>query len=371
MRRFFTLLLLPFLASAIGLAGAPAAAQFGATKAVVQTNEVRAELLAHAPQGVAPGSAVWLGLRITHQSGWHTYWKNPGDSGLPTQLEWTLPGGISASDILWPLPKKLPVGPLVNYGFEGDLLLPVRLDVAPTFKAPLFGAGMDIRLKASWLVCKLECIPQEGDFALKLPVSSSTALHGTLFEAAFAAQPKALDAAGSRADLAEQSIRLTVSGLPAAWHGRNLEAFAETPGLVDHAGPIRQSWQDGLWQAELALSPHRSAAPSSMPLLLAFGGQGYRVDPKVIGAWPQAVAATGVSPALSAALRDNATARLGAPLTNSLTWATALLGALLGGLILNLMPCVFPILAVKMAGFARHANDRRWQRIGGVATRQA
>jgi thiol:disulfide interchange protein/DsbC/DsbD-like thiol-disulfide interchange protein len=367
MRRFFTLLLPPLLACAMGLAGAPAAAQFGSTKAVVQTSEVRAELLAHAPQGVAPGSAVWLGLRITHQSGWHTYWKNPGDSGLPTQLEWTLPGGTTASEILWPLPKKLPVGPLVNYGFEGDLLLPVRLDVGPDFKPPLLGAGMDIRLKASWLVCKLECIPQEGEFALKLPASSSTAWHGALFDAALAAQPKTLDATGSRAEVAAPSIRLTVSGLPASWRGRNLEAFAETAELINHAGPIAQSWTDDRWQAELPLSPHRSAAPSTMPLLLALAGQGYRVEPKLLGAWPRAAAPTGLSPALAAALRDNTNARPGAPAANPLTWASALLGALLGGLVLNLMPCVFPILAVKMAGFARHSNDRRWQRIGGLA----
>ena len=95
MRRFFTPLLIPLLACAIGLACAPAAAQFDSAKAVVQTNEVRAELLAHAPQGVAPGSQVWLGLHITHQSGWHTYWKNSGDSGLPTQLQWALPEGTT------------------------------------------------------------------------------------------------------------------------------------------------------------------------------------------------------------------------------------------------------------------------------------
>ncbi len=365
MRRFLALLSSPLCACALWLACAPAAAQFGTAKAVVSTNEVRAELLAHAPQGLAPGSAVWLGLRIQHQSGWHTYWKNSGDSGLATQLQWTLPGGTSASEILWPLPKKLPVGPLVNYGYEGDLLLPVRLQLGPDFKAPLFGSGVDIRLKASWLVCKLECIPQEGEFALKLPASSSTAAHGALFDAALAAQPKALDSTTSRAEVVEQSIRLTVSGLPASWHGMDLEAFAETPELIRHAGAVTQSWKDGLWQAELPLSPHRSATPSSMPLLLALSGQGYRVEPALLGTWPQVAAPSGVSPALSAALRENA--RAAAPPANPLTWAAALLGALLGGLILNLMPCVFPILAVKMADFARHSHDRRWQRMGGVA----
>jgi len=73
---------------------------------VVKTEQVRAELLAHAPQGVQPGQTFWLGLQITHQPHWHTYWKNPGDSGLPTQLNWTLPAGLQAGAIDWPLPKK-------------------------------------------------------------------------------------------------------------------------------------------------------------------------------------------------------------------------------------------------------------------------
>ena len=96
-----------------------ASAQFGSKNSgqgtsVVTTPYVRAELLAHAPQGVAPGQPLWLGLSITHQPEWHTYWKNPGDSGLPTELAWTLPAGLSAGEIAWPLPKKIPIGTLAN-----------------------------------------------------------------------------------------------------------------------------------------------------------------------------------------------------------------------------------------------------------------
>src|SRR5688572_13542809 len=82
---------------------------------VVQTEQVRAELVAHAPEGLAPGNTVWLGLALEHIPHWHTYWKNPGDSGLPTTMTWQLPPGAAAGDIDWPAPSRLPLGPLLNF----------------------------------------------------------------------------------------------------------------------------------------------------------------------------------------------------------------------------------------------------------------
>ncbi|HNI86392.1 MAG TPA: protein-disulfide reductase DsbD family protein, partial [Ottowia sp.] len=86
-------------------------------QAVISTEQVRAELVAHAPQGVLPGQPLWLGLALEHQPHWHTYWKNPGDSGLPTTLAWTLPAGFKAGEIDWPTPSRLPIGPLMNHGY--------------------------------------------------------------------------------------------------------------------------------------------------------------------------------------------------------------------------------------------------------------
>eukprot|EP01038_Epipyxis_sp_PR26KG_P018549 gene18549-26207_t len=118
----------------------------GQGTSVVTTPYVRAELLAHAPQGVAPGQPLWLGLSITHQPEWHTYWKNPGDSGLPTTLKWSLPAGSQVGQIDWPAPKRLPIGPLVNYGYEDELLLPV------TYTPPADArAGRGIGLAAALL----------------------------------------------------------------------------------------------------------------------------------------------------------------------------------------------------------------------------
>ena len=159
----------------------------GALAEVVQTPEVRAELVAYAPQGVASGRPLELGLLLQHQAGWHTYWKNPGDSGLPTELRWALPQGMQAGPLLWPTPSKIRLGRLANFGYEGTVLLPASVRIGSDFR-PVPGAGDTVlRLSASWLVCRTECIPQEGEFALRLPVQGSTALHGALFEAARAA----------------------------------------------------------------------------------------------------------------------------------------------------------------------------------------
>ena len=164
--------LLPFFLCLV-LAGLPVSA--GAQgQPVVSTERVRAELLAHAPEGIAPGKTVWVGLQLAHQPQWHTYWKNPGDSGLPTSLQWTLPPGVTAGDIAWPVPKKIPIGNLANYGYEGTVLLPVPLTISPDFKPSLLAKDLEIQLQANWLVCRKECIPEEGRFTLKVPVNSAT-----------------------------------------------------------------------------------------------------------------------------------------------------------------------------------------------------
>ena len=123
----------------------------------LRNEQVQVELLAHAPQGVQAGQTFWLGLKIEHAPHWHTYWQNPGDSGLPTQLHWQLPAGLQAGEIAWPLPKKIPIGSLANYGYEGTVLLAVPVSVTPQFQAPITGK-LRVALQAEWLVCRQECI---------------------------------------------------------------------------------------------------------------------------------------------------------------------------------------------------------------------
>ena len=393
MRRFST----PLIAAIFIAASAwwtCAAAQNNTQSEVVRTDQVQAKLLAHAPQGVpvgqtpdaAAGQPVWVGLQITHAPEWHTYWKNAGDSGMPTELQWTLPPGVMAGDIAWPLPKKIPIGHLANYGYEGTVLLPVPLIITPEYKPGVLADALDVKLKATWLVCRKECIPQDGEFALKIPLRSSTALNGAAFDAALKSQPA--DVAGAhQVALKDDGKRLAVrvAGLPADVRGQPLELFPESPGVVVTAAtpakpgePVgarswSQHWDGDVWTADVPVSPERADSPEKMTLVLVAGERGWRAEAPVAGAWPALALPAGVSPALEAALKANANAGANAPPATistavpATTFVWALLGALIGGLVLNLMPCVFPVLAIKVLGFTQHADDRRAHRVSGLA----
>ncbi len=342
---------------------------------VVQSDQTRAELLGHAPGGAATGKPVWLGLQLTHAPDWHTYWKNSGDSGLPTELQWTLPPGVTAGPIAWPTPRKFPLGTLANYGYDGTVLLPVPITVDPSFT----GKDIEVKLYASWLVCRKECIPEEGNFTLRLPVQGSTALNGRAFEAAFAAAPSDQPAAGSLLQPEAKLLKVALTGLPTAWRGQPLEFFPETPGLIEPGPPWTQAWEGERWTASVPLSPHRSESPTSVPLVVALanppgegpGSPGVRLEAPVQGAWPAAapLPAATAPEALVAALQENAARAAGVPDKSGppITLWAALLGALIGGMILNLMPCVFPVLAIKVLAFAKHADDRAAHRANGLA----
>ena len=335
-----------------------------AVSAVVTTDQVHAELLAHAPQGIRPGQTIWLGLQLSHQPQWHTYWKNSGDSGMPTQLEWHLPSGWMAGDIAWPTPKRIPIGPLANYGYEGTVLLPVPVTVPGSFHPKPFDREIKLGLKASWLVCKLECIPQEGQFEIKLPLQGSIATATIPFEATFAATPKPFKAgADSRLTVEGRALQWKVAGLPTQWQGKTLALFPETPEITSPSAAVTQSWDQGVWIGRAEMTTHRGSEPTQLPVVLALpdGSQALQVSLPVNGQWPPRNVP--VAPSGSAAPQD-------VPATASV-WGVALvlalLGALTGGLLLNLMPCVFPILAIKALQLTLPDQTSAKQRATGLA----
>ncbi len=354
------------------------------SRAVASTPHVRAELMAYAPDGVAPGATVWAGLQLSHQPEWHSYWKNAGDSGLPTTLVWTLPPGVKAGDIAWPLPRKIPVGTLANYGYEGTVLLPVPLTIGPDFRpSPLEAAdAIELKLHAAWLVCRTECIPEEAKFSLRLPLHGSTALQAGAFAQAQAAQPELLVSAATIA-VVDKTLQFSVSGLPPQAHGKTLELFSETPELLHSAAVLgrdwAQSWDGPLWRASYPLAAYRQHNPATLAFVLALADAdrvaeqpaGWRTEAAITGLWPAVEPVAGVSPALQDALARNAavpTPGMGAPMAASQgVFLAALLAALLGGLLLNLMPCVFPVLALKILAFAKTNAHPRGQRQAGLA----
>jgi thiol:disulfide interchange protein DsbD len=311
-----------------------------------------------------------VGLQLSHQPHWHTYWKNSGDSGQPTTLSWTLPAGVLAGDIAWPVPHKLPIGNLANYGYEGTVLLPVPLTITPDFKPSVLNPELEIKLQASWLVCKLECVPQDGEFVLRIPVKSSTGIHSAQFDAAFKAAPQPLKDGGS-IQIKDHTLNVSVTGLPASLQGKTLDFFPEIPEVIETAAKWTQSWNGAVWTAAVPIAKQRSASPEVMPLVLAAQVDserlGFVTQAKVSGSWPAMAPLGGAAaaPAITSPATTGAPAGAAANLPTSL-WL-ALLGAFLGGMILNLMPCVFPVLAIKVVGFARHNNNQRRQRVGGLA----
>lgn len=330
-------------------------------QSTVVTEHLRAELVVDAPEGLQAGKTVRLGLLLTHQPHWHTYWRNPGDSGLPTTLSWQLPAGVSTGDIEWPTPKRLPLGPLMNYGYEGTVLLPVALSLPTLYAA----STLDIRLRADWLVCKDICIPESGEFSLQLPIGPRLNQHAQAFAAARAALPRAVPGATAQARVEGTALVMRVNGLPASLQSAPLQFFPEAAGVFEHAAQIEQRWDAGVWVARIPLAAQRSASPGVIDAVLVPGDSatGVRISGAVVGGWGGDAAAPSTTQVPAAA--PAATPAPPPPAATPLALALGL--ALLGGLLLNLMPCVFPVLSLKVLGFAQPGQSRSTLVAGGLA----
>ena len=316
-------------------------------QAVVTTDNVRAELISEAAT-IKPGEPFWVALRQTIKPHWHTYWKNPGDAGQPTEIKWTLPAGTKADSIVWPTPSVIDVGGVINYGFSDESMLLVRIT------PPAEPATGTLRLEAAaeWLVCNDVCIPEEGKFALDLPLG-----------------PAARPAVAATLALFDKARRQVPTDSP--WPARFGVAKSGDPTLVVEAKGLKPETVRDVYffPAEWGFVAHSARHAAVVT------AEGIRVPLKkgdAKAAVPQTVAGVLV---LTEKTGDgsqrqafNVTAKLDPafvptpmPLAalatdDQLTFVEALLFALVGGLILNLMPCVFPVLAMKAAAFARLAG---------------
>ncbi|OYX94793.1 MAG: thiol:disulfide interchange protein, partial [Caulobacter sp. 35-67-4] len=163
-RKLFTALKGVLLAGLLASLGAGQAA----AGPVVNTGHIEAELVAQDAAAV-PGATIYVALRQKITPGWHTYWRNPGDAGAATTIVWTLPAGWSAGDIVWPTPEQTRVGPLLDYAYKGEVLLPVPITV-PASAAP--GSTVTLKAAAAFLVCEEICIPEDAILTLDMPIVS-------------------------------------------------------------------------------------------------------------------------------------------------------------------------------------------------------
>ncbi|MCR9130281.1 MAG: protein-disulfide reductase DsbD family protein [Alphaproteobacteria bacterium] len=342
------------IAVILGLAGlgAPAAAQFQTDGPMVEASLVSDR------SAVAPGETVHLALHQEIRPGWHTYWRNPGDSGEPTRWELSLPAGWRAGEMVWPAPTAYPLGPLTNYGYSDTVTLPVRVSV-PDNAAP---GPVTIPARATWLVCEDICIPEEADLSITLDVGESVTdpAGAALIDAAFAAAPEpGGDRLGAGVEKTDDALVLTLAGdaLAAGPDGiRNLEVFPVESGIIDHAAPQPSIVEAGQARVDLKSGYlSRSGLPGPMTLVLTFerrAGGGWAREALELTAETGARVNTLAAPALSsspgAALPGGGAIDQGAPAApQSLSFLQAAAFALIGGLILNLMPCVFPVLSMK------------------------
>ncbi len=331
----------------------------------VRTQNVGARLLSES-RGVKPGQVLHMALQLDIRDGWHTYWKNPGDSGRATQIAWQLPQGFTAEPIQWTTPHRFDIPPLVNYGYDKQALHLIDIAVP----AKLEGREITLVANADWLVCADLCIPESARLELKLPVGDASVDPSVapLFAAARAALPE--QALGPlSAQSRGNSIALIFGD---AWgdalqHVEQLEFFGSGEGQIEYAAPqtLRRSGQSFELLIRSGYQPPRVTLAGVLVIHKAGAPRPTAFD---VSASLAGVAAAGArfAPAseVKSALESTARATVDIPkpaepagqAAARASMASLLLLALAGGLILNLMPCVFPVLSIKAMSLVEQAK---------------
>ncbi|NNL56204.1 MAG: thiol:disulfide interchange protein [Pseudomonadales bacterium] len=354
---------------------------------------MQATLLSESRQ-LVPGQPLQLALRLQPDAGWHTYWRNPGDTGLETRIEWQLPTGFKAGEIAWPVPEWIDYAGLTSFGYHGDtwLLQSVavpnrdRLVHLPVYDGLRYAT---LKAQAKWLVCAEVCIPGEAGFELVLPIAApDTTVAATIrpelrdaFARARAAIPVAVEGAPATYSLGQQlELRVSLQDLPT--FNRQPQLFVASKGLAANRQRPAVRIIDGMLVASAEKDPYAADPPHFAAfLLVASGSQGE--NPAAFELLAEYDERAGTSAAGSRADRKadrkadrNAPSLLNATGTRDVKVSPAatqtpqrdfgllyiLLLALLGGLILNAMPCVFPVLSLKVISLVEHGNHSARQR---------
>ena len=325
---------------------------------VVNSGHIESELVAQ-ETGIAPGGTIYVALRQKIIPEWHTYWRNPGDAGEATKITWTLPAGWKAGDMVWPTPQVAKLGPLLDYAYEGEVLIPVPVTAAANAQV---GTTIGLTADVFYLVCKDVCVPEEAKLSLLLPVVAAPAADskwGAIVGEALAKAPKPAGLKGVF-KLDGQTLKLAVTGGPLK--GANMTGayfFPYSPKVIEHAADqVVDRGPEGL---TVSLKPGYDFVGGGTPPTELAG-----VISTKAGAW-EVTATPGELPATAAGMGpppSETKAATGGEAAGGLVGA--LLFAFVGGLILNLMPCVFPVLSMKAASLAGHAHDAGKTRLQGL-----
>jgi thiol:disulfide interchange protein/DsbC/DsbD-like thiol-disulfide interchange protein len=328
-------------------------AAFALSGNTVATDNVKARLVSEVAS-VGPGQKFTVALELDIRDGWHTYWRNPGDSGEPTKLAWQLPPGFTAGDIVWTTPHRFEIAPLVNYGYAKHAVHMVQITAPKDLKA---GTPVSLAAKASWLVCSDVCIPEDVNLQLSLPVSAqgggSDPASAALFSNARSELPSAQPAPTSARI---QGDKLIIA-LGKEWGATlsqitSLAFYPYDEGGIEYATP--QTLTRSKDAVELAMKvgyqPPKAGAIRGVLVVTERNGTQTDTVPIEIAADFSGAGAAEVKPGprFAPLAQSNKEPEHSLP--------TLLLFAVLGGLILNLMPCVFPVLSIKALNVMEQAK---------------
>ncbi|GGC57922.1 protein-disulfide reductase DsbD family protein [Chelatococcus reniformis] len=335
-----------------GLAATPAVA------AGKRSDLVKADLLAE-PAAVEAGQPFWVALRLRMKEHWHTYWRNPGDSGLPTEIKWTLPAGFTVGEIVWPTPARIPVGPLVNFGYDGEAVLLTQV-MPPKDLAARGTVGLQAH--ATWLVCEKECVPGEAQLSLDLPLAvpgspaAANPDNAAVFAAARAALPTPQPGKATF-EATAQTLTLKLERLGAGDAVTSAYFFPIDDSLIDNAAEQAFSREgDGL-TLTMARSTLASATPAAVAGVLSVTDGTAARRAYAIDTGGKAAPALTAAPAFRSGEGSPPATRPPPGGGDVLTLLGAAALALLGGIVLNLMPCVFPVLSIKVLALANSGGE--------------
>ncbi|MBT5923357.1 MAG: thiol:disulfide interchange protein [Cellvibrionales bacterium] len=352
-------MMLSLLASTAVVANTPV---FGEQKAAAH---IKVGLVSEQGYLVA-GETAQLALRLLPDEGWHTYWKNPGDTGLPTRVIWQLPEQFRAGDLEWPVPERIDYQGAVNFGYHGETWLPVSISVPVSIASGAINSQGEITLSATakWLICKDVCIPGKAELQLVLPLRDRAQANiqepvsHPLFDEARSKIPRLIYTSNAAYAVDEQiDIAVALNALPA--FDRLPQVFIGNAGIVDNFDqPSIKIAADQL-HISAKKDYYLEEAPELLSVLLvtpAEGGQPQAIE--FTARKKAALAIVDNSLVNEVASSNTASAETSAPI--SIFYA--LLLAVVGGLILNAMPCVFPVLSLKIVSLVESGNHNSIER---------